>query len=155
MLTIFGRSHRYCDNLSRRSFLRIGAWHGRRSVSLADVMRAEDQAGPISHKSVIHIFLGGGPPHQDMWEIKTDAPKEIRGEFQPISTAVPGIQIGETFPRIAAMMDKCVVIRSVVGCVDRHEPFQCHTGWTRQLGLAGWSTLPGCRCGKAARPSGP
>jgi Protein of unknown function (DUF1501) len=155
MLTILGRSHRFCDNLSRRSFLRIGALGlGAGALSLADVLRAEDQSLARSrHKSVIHIFLGGGPPHQDMWEIKTDAPKEIRGEFQPISTAVPGIQIGETFPRIAAMMDKCAVIRSVVGCVDRHEPFQCHTGWTRDS-LASLGGRP-CLGAAAAKLQGP
>jgi hypothetical protein len=143
MLTILGRSHQFCDNLSRRSFLRIGAMGmGAGAVTLADLFRAEAQAETNSiaqsaakanrHKSVIHIFLGGGPPHQDMWEIKTEAPKEIRGEFQPISTKVPGIQIGEVFPRIASIMDRCAVIRSVVGCVDRHEPYQCHAGWTRE-----------------------
>jgi hypothetical protein len=155
MLTILGRSHRFCDNLSRRSFLRIGALGlGAGALSLADVLRAEDQVPARSrHKSVIHIFLGGGPPHQDMWEIKTDAPKEIRGEFQPISTAVPGIQIGEAFPRIAAMMDKCAVIRSVVGCVDRHEPFQCHTGWTRDS-LASVGGRP-CLGAAAAKLQGP
>src|SRR5579863_8858477 len=115
MLTILGRSHRFCDNLSRRSFLRIGALGtGAGALSLADVLRAEDQAPARSrHKSVIHIFLGGGPPHQDMWEIKTDAPKEIRGEFSPIATRVPGLQIGECFPKIASMMDKFAVVRSV------------------------------------------
>lgn len=133
MLTIFGRGHRFCDQVSRRSFLQIGALGlGAGSLNLADVLRAESQtAGAGRQKSVIHIFLGGGPPHQDMWEIKTDAPREIRGEFQPIATKVPGIEIGEVFPNIARIMDKCVVIRSVVGAVDRHEPFQCHTGWTR------------------------
>lgn len=130
----------YCDKISRRGFLRIGALGlgaggvGAGSLTLADVLRASDapSAAPRAnrHKSVINVFLGGGPPHQDMWEIKTDAPAEIRGEFQPIATSVPGIQICEVFPRIAALMDKCVVIRSVVGAVDRHEPFQCYTGWT-------------------------
>jgi hypothetical protein len=64
-----------------------------------------------------------------MWEIKTEAPVEIRGEFKPIATNVPGIQIGEVFTKIAALMDKCVAIRSVVGAKDRHAPEQCHSGW--------------------------
>jgi hypothetical protein len=67
-----------------------------------------------------------------MWEIKTDAPSEIRGEFQPISTAVPGIQIGECFPKLAAIMDRLVVVRSVVGCDGAHDAFQCQTGWRRR-----------------------
>ncbi len=155
MLDILGGSHRFCDGLSRRSFLRIGGLGlGAGALSLADVFRAEAHSpNPGRHKSVIHIFLGGGPPHQDMWEIKTEAPSEIRGEFKPIATNVPGIQIGEVFPRIASVMDKCVVIRSVVGCVDRHEPYQCHTGWTREsLGSLGGRP---CLGAAVARLQGP
>jgi hypothetical protein len=131
MLTIYGRANSYCDGISRRSFLQIGALGlGSSALTLADLFRAEAKAGSSSrHKAVIHIFLGGGPPHQDMWEIKTEAPVEIRGEFKPIATRVPGIQIGEVFPRIAAIMDKCVVIRSMVGAQDRHAAELCLTGW--------------------------
>jgi hypothetical protein len=132
MLTIFGQSHRsFCDGLSRRSFLRIGALGiGASCLSLSDIFRAEAQAGTSNpHKAVINIYLGGGPSHQDMWEIKTEAPAEIRGEFKPIPTSVTGIQISEVFPRIARIMDKCVVIRSIVGATDRHAPEQCFTGW--------------------------
>jgi hypothetical protein len=133
MLTIYGKGSRYCDGLTRRSFLRIGALGvGAGALTLADLLRLE-AAGQApqaaSHKAVINIFLGGGPSHQDMWDIKTEAPKEIRGEFQPIQTSVAGIQIGEVFPRLARIMDKCVVVRSVVGAIDRHAPEQCHSGW--------------------------
>src|SRR5439155_13464516 len=88
MLTIFGQKDRFCDGISRRSFLKIGALGiGAGSLTLADVLRAEASSGSSSrHKAVINIFLGGGPPHQDMWDIKTEAPKEIRGEFKPIAT---------------------------------------------------------------------
>lgn len=99
------------------------------------MLRAEatlSNANSGSQKSVINIFLGGGPPHQDMWEIKTEAPREIRGEFSPIATAVPGIQIGECFPKLAAIMDRLVVVRSVVGCSGAHDAFQCMTGWDRK-----------------------
>jgi hypothetical protein len=131
MLTIFGRPSRYCDGVSRRSFLKIGALGvGAGAFNLADLFRAEAQAGiKSSHKAVINIFLGGGPPHQDMWEIKTDAPIEIRGEFKPIATKVPGVQIGEVFTRIAGMMDKFAVIRSVVGARGGHDAVQCMSGW--------------------------
>src|SRR5437773_10833579 len=131
MLTIFGPSNRYCDGVSRRSFLKIGALGiGASGLTLADIFRSEARAGTTSRpKSVINIFLGGGPPHQDMWDIKTEAPKEIRGEFKPIATKVPGIQIGEVFPKIASLMDKCVVIRSVVGASGGHDAVQCMTGW--------------------------
>ncbi len=134
MLTIFGQKQRFCDGVSRRGFLRIGAFtFGAASLTLADILRAEARAGAPGnrHKSLINIFLGGGPPHQDMWDIKTEAPSEIRGEFKPIATNVPGIQIGEVFPRIAARMDKCVVIRSVVGAKGGHDAFQCMSGWTQ------------------------
>ncbi|MEZ6139084.1 MAG: DUF1501 domain-containing protein [Zavarzinella sp.] len=129
MLTIFGEPTRYCDGLPRRSFLKIGALSfGAMNLTLADVLRAEEKTSKSSHKAVINIFLGGGPPHQDMWDIKTDAPAEIRGEFKPIHTRVPGIQIGECFPRIAGMADKFAFIRSVVGARGGHDAIQCMTG---------------------------
>jgi hypothetical protein len=135
MLTLLGRpTSSYCDGVSRRSFLKIGgfAFGAHAALSLPQLLRAEAAAGTrSSHKAVINIFLGGGPPHQDMWEIKTDAPREIRGEFDPIKTNVPGIEICEVFPRIAGMMDKCAVIRSVVGCVDQHDGYMCLSGWPR------------------------
>lgn len=136
MLTFFGRSGRFCDGLSRRSFLSVGGLalgaFGFPSLSLAELLRAESKTpskSRLGHKAVINIFLAGGPPHQDMWEIKTEAPSEIRGEFRPIATNVPGIQIGEIFPLLARMMDKAVVLRSVVGLKDRHDSFQCMSGW--------------------------
>ena len=138
MLTIFesrsgrgnGRSG-YCDGISRRGMLKIGALGvGAFGLNQADILRAESAGGTkSSHKSVINIFLGGGPPHQDMWEIKTEAPKNIRGPFQPIATSVPGLQIGECFPKIAQSMDKAAVLRAVVGCEGRHDSFQCKTGF--------------------------
>ena len=134
MLTITGGQAgrgAYCDGVSRRSFLKIGSLGvGAMGLNLADLFRGE-ASGAVTqkHKSVINIFLGGGPPHQDMWEIKTEAPKEIRGPFQPIATNVPGIQIGECFPKIAQIMDKSAVLRAVVGCEGRHDSFQCMTGW--------------------------
>ncbi|MFM7925573.1 MAG: DUF1501 domain-containing protein, partial [Planctomycetaceae bacterium] len=137
MLTILGQSARYCDGIARRGFLKIGgfAMGSVAPATLASLMRAE-AATPGGNarkgKAIINIFLGGGPPHQDMWEIKTEAPREIRGEFSPIDTAVPGIQIGECFPQLAAIMDKLVVVRSVVGCEGAHDGFQCLTGWNRR-----------------------
>ncbi|MBC8356323.1 MAG: DUF1501 domain-containing protein [Planctomycetes bacterium] len=134
MLTILGRGQKYCDGVSRRAFLKIGgfALGSIGGVGLADILQAQSAAGTkSSHKAVINVFLGGGPPHQDMWDIKTEAPAEIRGEFQPIATSVPGIQIGECFPKIASMMDKFVAIRSVVGCSGGHDAYQCVSGWPR------------------------
>src|SRR5439155_8188402 len=87
-------------------------------------------------------FLSGGPPHQDMVDLKPDAPAEIRGEFQPIRTKVPGIDVCEHLPRMAAMMDRLVVIRSLVGSEGRHAAFQCLTGRTFERQPAGgWPAL--------------
>ena len=135
MLNIpFGRV-RFCDGVSRRNFLKVGTFSfGAMSLTLADILRAEARQDlpRTSHKALINIFLGGGPPHQDMWDIKTEAPKEIRGEFNPIATNVPGIQIGECFPRIARMADRFTFIRSVVGARGGHDAYQCTTGWPQQ-----------------------
>ncbi len=159
MLNILGRKTQYCDGVSRRSFLKIGGLSAGAvgGLSLADLMRAE-AASPTrkSDKAVINIFLGGGPPHQDMWDIKTEAPAEIRGEFGPISTAVPDIQIGECFPQLAAIMDKLVVIRSVVGCAGGHDAFQCFSGWDRRsLESIGGRPSIGSVLSKLQGPSSP
>ena len=114
MLTMLGPGQRMCDGVSRRQFLTIGGL-AMGGISLSQLLQAEAAAGTKRHKSVIMIFLSGGPPHQDMFDLKMDAPVEIRGEFQPISTKVPGIQICEHLPRMAAMMDKLAIIRSLVG----------------------------------------
>jgi hypothetical protein len=134
MLTIEGPRQTFCDGVSRRSFLKIGAlaMGTLGGLNLADLYRAEALAGTkSSHKAVINIFLGGGPPHQDMWDIKTDAPKEIRGEFNPIATNVAGLEISEVFPLIASKMHNFAVIRSIVGCSGAHDGFQCLSGWER------------------------
>lgn len=142
MLTILGQSSRFCDGISRRNFLRIGAL-GLGGLSLPQLLRAEAQSGlRPSHKAVIMIFLPGGPSHQDMFDLKMDAPSEIRGEFKPISTKVPGIQICEHLPKLAAMMDKLTLIRSIVGATGDHYAFQCLTGRSHQKQPpGGWPCL--------------
>src|SRR5262245_531211 len=143
MLSIFGRPHSaFCDGRSRREFLRIGAL-GLGGLTLADLFRAEAQAGiKDSHKSVIMVFLSGGPPPQDMVDLKPDAPDGICGEFKPISTNVNGIQICEHLPKIAKMTDRLAIIRSLVGSEGHHSAFQCMHGRTqaRQPG-GGWPSL--------------
>jgi len=129
------RGRRFCDGVTPRGFLKIGGLSfGAGGLSLADLLRAEAGAAAAgkptkSHKSVINIFLAGGPPHQDMWDIKTEAPSEIRGEFNPIKTNVPGIEICEVFPELANRADKAVFIRSIVGCGGGHDAVQCMSGW--------------------------
>lgn len=132
MLSILGGSNRFCDRISRRNFLQIGGL-ALGGLSLPQILQAQTASGiRNSQKSIIMIFLPGGPPHQDMWDIKRDAPSEIRGEFQAIKTNVEGIEICEMFPRIAKMMDKFVPIRSVYGCDGEHASYQCLTGWKRR-----------------------
>src|SRR3954463_4569598 len=101
MLTIFGpKTGRFCDGVSRRDFLKIGGL-AMGGLSLPQILRAEAEAGiRSSHKAVIMVFLSGGPPHQDMVDLKPDAPAEFRGEFDPIRTKVPGIDICEHLPRL-------------------------------------------------------
>jgi hypothetical protein len=130
MLTLFSQKSgsSFCDGLSRRSFLRLGGL-GLGGLTLPQLLRAEAAQGTgKSQKALILVYLPGGPPHQDMFDLKMDAPSEIRGEFSPIRTNVPGIQICEHLPRIAKMADKFAFVRSVVGAKDRHESFQCVTG---------------------------
>ncbi|HUG67875.1 MAG TPA: DUF1501 domain-containing protein, partial [Pirellulaceae bacterium] len=131
MLTIYGRRRNnsgFCDGVNRRDFLKIGGLV-MGGISLPQLLAAESQAGiKRSHKAIINIFLPGGPPHQDMWDIKLDAPSEVRGEFQAINTNVAGIDIGDQFPMIAGMMDKFVPIRSIVGANGSHYAVEAMTG---------------------------
>ena len=144
MLTIRngGNGSRMCDGVSRRNFLKIGAL-GMGGLTLPALLRAEAQQGVgRSHKAVIMIFLPGGPPHQDMFDLKIGAPSEIRGEFSPIDTNVPGLQICEHLPLLARRMDKCVLIRSIVGATGGHDAIQCLTGRsTNNAPQGGWPCL--------------
>ena len=142
MLTIYGPRQRFCDGISRRNFLKIGAL-GLGGLTLPQLLQAEAQSGiRRSHKAVIMIFLPGGPSHQDIFDLKMDAPSEIRGEFKPISTNVPGIQICEHLPLLAKMMDKLVLIRSIVGATGDHYAVQCLTGRShKNMPPGGWPCL--------------
>src|SRR5882672_6074147 len=114
--------------LPRRSFLKIGGL-GVAGLALPTLLKAEDAAGiRSSRKSVILIYLVGGPPHQDMFDLKPNAPREIAGPWRPIATNVTGIQICEAFPRLARIMDKLVVIRSLVGNQADHDAVQVFNG---------------------------
>jgi hypothetical protein len=128
MLTLLRKAAscgRFCDGLSRRDFLIVGGSMAG-GLSLSSLLRAEAGQGiRPTHKSIINVYLPGGPPHQDMWDLKPEAPAEIRGEFKPIQTKVPGIQICELFPKLASMMDKLVIVRSIVGARGPHYAEQC------------------------------
>jgi hypothetical protein len=146
MLTILGRPHRrggFCDGVSRRDFLTAGGTLFGGCLALPNLLAAEARSGiRSSHKAVINVYLPGGPPHLDMWDLKPDAPADVRGEFKPIATKVPGVQICELFPKIAAMMDKFAVIRSLVGSSGDHDAYQCMTGRPRTPANNGfWPSL--------------
>jgi hypothetical protein len=162
MLTVYGRSSpgkaAFCDGLRRRDFLKIGGMV-MGGFSLTQLLAAERAAGIRgSHKAIINVFLPGGPAHQDFWDVKVDAPSEIRGPFEPIATAVPGIEICEIFPKIAAVMDKCVAIRTMVGATGGHDAYQCMTGRPLNPAPAGGWPAAGAWISKlqgAANPSIP
>jgi hypothetical protein len=137
MLTIWGaRRSGYCDGVSRRDFLKVGGLV-LGGLSLPELLQAEAATSRgNSHKSVIMIFLAGGPPHQDMVDLKMNAPAGIRGEYRPIDTNVAGIQVCEHMPRLARMTDKMTIIRSIVGCKDEHTAYQCHTGYPERAARA-------------------
>jgi hypothetical protein len=123
-----GAPRPFCDGLSRRTFLKIGGL-AVGGLALPDILRAEDRPGPSSHKSVIMVYLPGGPPHLDFLDPKPNAPAEVRGSTRAIPTNVPGVQLSEYLPRLARMMDKLAVIRSVVGCKDEHTATACLSGF--------------------------
>ena len=140
MLRIPGAAERFCDGIRRRSFLQIGGL-AMGGLSLPGILEAQQRSGqkPGAHKSVIMIYLPGGPPHQDMVDLKPDAPSEVRGEFKPIPTNVSGIQFGELMPKLAARADKLVTIRSIVGATGAHWAHQCMTGrTTKNPPQGGW-----------------
>lgn len=103
--------------LSRREILRVGSL-GLGGLSLPELLAARARRGANSGISsradaCIVIFLNGGPSHLDMWDMKPDAPVEIRGEFRPISTTVPGVQLCEHLPRLARCMHHATLVRSM------------------------------------------
>src|SRR5262245_43446068 len=112
--------------LRRRDFLRVGGT-GLFGLTLADLFRAqaaESKDGPGKARQMLFIFLPGGPPHIDSFDMKPEAPAEIRGEFKPIKTNVPGIEIAELMPRLAKLADKYTILRSCTTGIQRtdHEP---------------------------------
>ena len=132
-----------CDGMTRRDVLRVGALT-LGGLTLPKLLHAEQLSGVRnSKKAVIMIYMCGAPSHQDMYDLKMDAPSEIRGEFLPIPTNVPGIEICEHLPRLASMMDKLVPLRSVYGSPNgAHDSFICYTGrTTRNQPQGGWPSL--------------
>ena len=160
MLTILGGSgsnrDRLCDGVSRRGFLKVGGM-ALGGLSLGQLLELEAAAGTgSSHKALINIYLPGGPSHIDLWDLKPDAPSEIRGEFRPIKTNVSGMEICELFPKLAKIADKFSIIRSIVGAHGAHAGFQCMPGRPhgQQPPLGGWPAL-GSWVSKVQGPAAP
>ncbi len=135
MLNFMGSKQRFCDGLTRRNFMTIGAFGA--GLALSDMLRLKAQATPAAArpttpKAAIMIYLPGGPSHLDMYDLKPNAPMEYRGEFRPINTNVPGVQICEHMPRQARMFDKLAVIRSLVS-VGEHSDSECMTGYSENV----------------------
>lgn len=130
MLTIFGQRQRFCDQVSRRDFLRIGGL-AMGGLTLPKLLQAEQAAGVrATGKSIINIYLPGGPTHMDTFDMKPTAAKEFRGELMPVATSVPGMEICELLPKLARMGDKFSVVRSITGLRDEHAPQQSDSGWS-------------------------
>jgi hypothetical protein len=133
MLTIWGKKQKpLCDGLSRREFLRVGAL-GMGGLSLADLLRHRALGGEparSSRRAVIMIYLCGAPSHQDTYDPKPDAPAEYRGEFRPIRTNVPGMDICELMPLQARIADKLAIIRNMRAlATDTHMPEELLSGF--------------------------
>ncbi len=103
----------FCDGIDRRGFIRVGSLAG---LTLAEVLRMQELSAavaPQQNVNCIFIFIIGGMAHQDLWDLKPEAAAEIRGDFRPISTAVPGMQISEILPHVAKITDKLTILRSL------------------------------------------
>lgn len=128
MLSILGRGPTLCDGLNRREILRAGGL-SLFGLTLPGLLRAAEQnrgsgfeRRPARAKSVILFNLLGGPSHMDMFDLKPGAPAEIRSEFQPIATSLPGLQICEHLPSTAKWMHKACLIRTISHTYNSHDP---------------------------------
>ncbi len=134
MLKYLGaRRHRHCDGISRRSFLKVGAL-SIGGLTLADLLRLRAHAAdktPSPNKAVIMVYLNGGPSHMDMYDLKPDAPVEYRGEFKPIKTNVPGMEICELMPLQATIADKLAIVRNMKFQQEGHTAPELYTGFLK------------------------
>src|SRR5438105_2952472 len=119
MIVLPGSRLSLCEGMTRREWLRAGGL-GSLGLMLPDLLRHRAEAATVERgtgfgraKSCIVVFLFGAPAHQDVWDLKPQAPAEVRGEFKPITSSVPGILVGEHIPRIAQQTHRLALVRSV------------------------------------------
>ncbi len=129
MLSVLGHSKKMCDGVTRRELMRVGGLSLLAGLSMPELLRAADDRRAKA-RSVIMFNLLGGPAHMDMFDLKPDAPAEVRGEFKPISTSLPGLQICEHLPRLAGWMDRGTLIRTFSHTFNSHDPLPFMTGFT-------------------------
>lgn len=138
-----GRTGRYCDGLSRRSFVQLGI-AGMAGAGLSGVLRAKalsaESGRPAKDTAAILVWLDGGPSHLDLYDMKPEAPAEVRGIWNPIPTNVPGIEISELFPRQAKVADKFSIVRSLHHGTGDHFAAGHRTLTTKDMGVSGAST---------------
>ena len=112
---VFGTDHRFCDRITRRRMLRVGGTSLLGGLTLPTLLQLQANAAtakPPKAKACIFLMLEGGPSHIDLWDLKPEAPAEVRGPYKPISTVVPGTQISEILPLCAQIADKFTILRS-------------------------------------------
>src|SRR5688572_32888095 len=126
MFSLHDRPARLCDGLDRREWLRVGGLSAL-GLALPDLLAARGATSPSPARSfgraknVLFLWLQGGPPQHETFDPKPDAPAEVRGEFKPIQTNVPGVHFCELLPRTAAIADKLAVVRSLATHSDLHD----------------------------------
>jgi hypothetical protein len=144
MLTIYGGKRSwFCDSLSRRSFMRVGAL-AVGGLTLPPFLRQQAQAAPAkspSDKSVIMICLGGGPSHIDTYDMRPQSPAEYRGEFLPRASQVPGMHMCELMPRQAEIAERLAVVRSMQWTEPCHQYYEISTGFPRQAQRPGFGSI--------------
>ena len=137
MLTMLGGPRRFCDGLTRRETLKAGALAFLPGLTLPRLLRAEGTLSGAAHsgkaRNVVLLYLHGGAPTQDMFDMKPKAPLEVRGEFNPIPTSAPGIEICEHLPRSAKWMHRAAIVRSVTNKSNCHNTLPSFTGYEESL----------------------
>src|SRR5688572_5290835 len=135
-----GATQKYCDGVSRRSFLSLGV-SGMASVGLPQILKAREQSsqltGTSKKTSVILLWLDGGPSHIDLYDMKPEAPAEYRGIWRPIPTRVPGFDITEMFPKQARVTDKFSIVRSLHHDTGDHFAGGHRMLTTKDMGVSG------------------